>query len=70
MAHACHPGTWEVRAERSEVQGHPWLHVDFKANSGYMRPSLEKGGGGSGGLKEYKLTFIGGCFTRPGNTQL
>lgn len=67
MAHVCHPGTWEVRAERSEVQGHPWLHMDFKANFGYMRKEEEEVGGGK---KECELIFTGGCFTRPGNTQL
>lgn len=47
MAIAYDLSTWEVRVERSEVQGHPWQHTDIKANFGYMRPSLEKRGGGS-----------------------
>lgn len=27
----CNPSRWEVKAERSGVQGHPGLHSEFKA---------------------------------------
>ena len=27
---------WEAEGEESEVQGHPWLHNEFKANLGHM----------------------------------
>lgn len=45
MTSARHPSSWEVKAERSEVQGNPWLYMEVKSNFGYMRPSLKKGGG-------------------------
>lgn len=32
------PGTLEVEECRSGVQDHPWLHSEFKANLGYLRP--------------------------------
>lgn len=39
----CNPCTWEVKAWRSEVQGHPRLHSNFKSSLLNMRPYLNKG---------------------------
>lgn len=36
--HTCNPNTQEVEIERSEVQGHPRLHGEFKSSLGYIRP--------------------------------
>ena len=41
MVHICHPSTWEMEAGGSGVQGHPWLHSEFEASLGYMRPCLK-----------------------------
>jgi len=38
MANTYKPNTWMMRTGRSECQGHPWLHMHFKASLGYMRP--------------------------------
>lgn len=40
--HGCYPSLWEVGAEGSGVQGHPWLHRKVKANLAYMKPCLTK----------------------------
>ena len=32
VVHTCNSNTWEVEAGGSEVQGHPWLHSEFKAS--------------------------------------
>lgn len=31
MACTCNPTVWETELEGAEVQGHPWLHSEFKA---------------------------------------
>jgi len=46
MTSARHPSSWEVKAERSEVQGNPWLYMEVKSGFGYMRPSLKRRRGG------------------------
>lgn len=38
---ALSPGTWDVEAGRSGVQGRPWLHRKYKATLGYLRPLLK-----------------------------
>lgn len=40
--HACSPGTWEVEAVESEAQSHPWLHSEFEARLGSIRPLSKK----------------------------
>lgn len=37
VVHICDPSTHKVEAERSGVQGHPWLNSTFKASLGYIR---------------------------------
>lgn len=37
----CIPNTEEVEAGGAEVQSHPWLHQEFKANLGCLRPSKQ-----------------------------
>lgn len=29
--HTCNPSTWEIEAQGSRAQGHPWLHIRFDA---------------------------------------
>lgn len=43
VLNTCNPSTWEVEAGGSEVEGHPWLHKEFEAGLGYMRPKQTKG---------------------------
>jgi hypothetical protein len=33
---------WEVEARVSDIQRHPWLHREFKANLRYVRDHLKK----------------------------
>lgn len=33
---------WEVEAEESRVQGHPWVHREFKVSLSYVRDYLKK----------------------------
>lgn len=35
MVHTCNASTPEVEAERPGVQGHSWLHNEFKASLGF-----------------------------------
>lgn len=42
VGHTCHLNTLEVGAEGSGVQGHPWLHGQFKDSLECMRPCLKK----------------------------
>ena len=37
VAHPYNPSTWEGKARRSEVQGHPLLHSEFEANLGHSK---------------------------------
>lgn len=41
-AKACSSNTWEVEAGGSDVHIHSHLHVEVKANLGYMRPDPQK----------------------------
>jgi hypothetical protein len=41
MSHGMHTLLQQVKAERSALQGHPYLHGEFKANLDYMRPWLQ-----------------------------
>lgn len=46
VVHTHHPGTWEVEAEGSEVQGYPLLHGESEATPGIhetLFPSQELG---------------------------
>lgn len=38
----CHPGTLELEAEGSEVQGHAQLYRGFEASLSYLRPLVNK----------------------------
>lgn len=51
-AHACKLSLQEVKAARSEVQGHPWLHREFEASFRYTRLRKENV------LKSISLTAI------------
>lgn len=42
VGHTCNSSTLEVGAEGPAVQGHPWLHSQFKDSLEYMRPCLKK----------------------------
>lgn len=39
--HACHPRTWVVGGRGSEILGHLYVHSNFEASLGCMRPSLQ-----------------------------
>lgn len=43
VGHTCHLSTLEVGAEGSGVQGHPWLHGQFKDSLECMRPMVTCG---------------------------
>ena len=36
--HACHPALGEAKAQRSQVESHPWLHRELKTSMSYIRP--------------------------------
>ena len=38
VIHAFNPSAWEAEVGESEVQDHLWLHSEFEATLGYMRP--------------------------------
>lgn len=41
LVHVYSPSTWEVKAGRSEVQGHQ-IHNEFWASLDYLRPYFKK----------------------------
>jgi hypothetical protein len=43
VAYTCNPSTWELKAGRAEVQGHPWLRGKLEAAVNYLRPYLNNG---------------------------
>lgn len=45
VAHSCNLSTWKVKAEISEVQGHPQVHDKFEVSLGCMKPCQKKNGG-------------------------
>lgn len=64
MTSARHPSSWEVKAERSEVQGNPWLYMEVKSGFGYVRPSLKRRGKEVGDREKFLKVII---FTKCGN---
>lgn len=42
VIYACHPGTWEMEAEGSEVQSQPLLHSKFQASLDYVKSCQER----------------------------
>lgn len=46
MLHSCNPSTWEVDAEGSGVQSHPWPHSKFKVILGCLMKKQEHEGFG------------------------
>lgn len=42
MSHTCNPSNWEVEAGGLGVLRYPWLHSEFTASLGYMRPFLKR----------------------------
>lgn len=42
LAHACNPIIWNIKADGSEVQGHPHLHTEFDPGYNTWDPILKK----------------------------
>ena len=43
---------WKVKADRSGVQGHPWLCREFEINFSDIKPYLKRKGGATGRTNE------------------
>lgn len=41
VVQTCNPNLWEVEAEASRNQGHPWLHSELAVSLSYSRPCLQ-----------------------------
>lgn len=45
VVHVYNLSSWDLKAEGSEIQGHPWIHIELEASLGYVeRPCLRKKG--------------------------
>lgn len=60
MEHHCNLSMREVEEGDSEVQDHPWFHIEFKTNLDYMRP-WGRGDEGDREEKERDFKFYSGC---------